>query len=87
MDALGVEKLSGCEAKAIQIACREFEKKLNVVWTNYLVSIEETQIEFLVRFNAKSTIQGLRGSPAGIPGFEVRLNKENYEVVSFQFSR
>ena len=87
MSAFSVENLSGPKAKAVQIACQEFEKKLNVVWENYVVLIEEAETEFLVIFKAKLKNQELRGSPVGIPGFEIRLKKESYEVASFQFSR
>lgn len=87
MSALAVNNLSGSEAKAISIACQEFEKKLNVAWKNYLVFVDETPQEFVVSFRSKSATKELRGSPNGVPGFEIRLNKEGYEVVSFQFSR
>jgi hypothetical protein len=80
-------KLTGAQAKAIQIACQEFEKKLKVSWKDYLVTIDETGLEFVVNFAARSASPELRGSPSGIPGFEIKIRMNDYAVESSQFSR
>lgn len=88
MNVHGAEqKLFGMQAKAIQVACQEFERKLNVPWKDYLVSIDESEAEFVIIFSAKSATAEFRGSPAGVPGFEVRIRKSDYRVESSQFSR
>ena len=80
-------KLSGAQAKAIQVACQEFEKKLKVVWKDYLVTLDESEMEFAISFTAKSATTELRGSPSGVPGFEIKIRKSDYSVESSQFSR
>lgn len=88
MDVSGAEKnLTGDEAKAVSVASQEFEKKLNVVWPNYAVVVSQAGDEFLVLFKTKLGRPGYRGAPNGVPGFEVRLRKDDYSVVSSQFSR
>lgn len=80
-------RLSGAQAKAIQVACQEFEKKLKVSWKDYTVSIDESEREFVVSFAAKSATAELRGSPSGVPGFDIKIRKSDYAVESFQFNR
>lgn len=88
MNASSAEnKLSGAQAKAIQVACQEFEKKLKVAWKDYTVSIDESEREFVVNFTAKSVTAELRGSPSGVPGFEIKIKKSDYVVESSQFNR
>lgn len=88
MNAYSAEKkLTGAQAKAIQIACQEFEKKLKVSWKDYLVTVDESESEFVVNFTAKSATAELRGSPSGVPGFEIKIRKSDYSVESSQFNR
>jgi len=88
MNANSAEKnFSGAQAKAIQMACQEFEKKLKVSWKDYLVSVDESEQEFVVNFTAKSATAELRGSPSGVPGFEIKIRKSDYSVESSQFNR
>ena len=88
MDVSSAEKnITGDEAKAISVASQDFEKKLNVAWPNYTVVVNQTAHEFVVVFKAKSATPGYRGSPTGVPGFEVKVKKHDYSVVSSQFSR
>ena len=77
--------LSGAMAKSIEIACNEFEKKLNVKWENYTVTISEADTYHLVNFSAKVVSLGLRGAPVGVPGFEIKIKKNNYEIIESQF--
>jgi len=79
--------LTGAQEKAIQIACQEFEKILKVSWKDYLVTIDEFESEFVVNFTAKSATAELRGSPSGVPGFEIKIRKGDYSVESSQFNR
>ena len=79
--------LSGVMAKSIEIACNEFEKKLNVKWENYIVTISEVDVYHIVNFSPKVVSPGLRGSPDGVPGFEIKIKKSNYEIIESQFVR
>ena len=81
------KKLPGAQAKAIQIACQEFEKKLKVSWMDYLVSVEESEREFVVNFTARLATAELRGSPSGVPGFQIKIRRSDYSVESSQFNR
>ncbi len=74
--------MTDAQAKAIQMACQEFEKKLKVSWKDYLVSVDESEQEFVVNFTAKSATAELRGSPSGVPGFEIKIRKSDYSVES-----
>ena len=88
MDVTSAERIiTGDEAKAVSVASQDFEKKLNVVWSNYTVVVNQTAREFVVVFKAKSATPGYRGSPTGIPGFEVRVKKNDYSIASSQSSR
>lgn len=79
--------LSGVMAKSIEIACNEFEKKLNVKWEKYIVTISEVDVYYIVTFSPKVVSPGLRGSPDGVPGFEIKIKKSNYEIIEPQFVR
>lgn len=83
----GNNEISGIAAKSIEIACNEFEKKLNVKWDNYIVKISETDTYRVINFSSKVASPGLRGSPDGVPGFEVKIKKSNYEIIESQFIR
>ena len=79
--------VSGVVAKSIEIACREFEKKLNVKWENYVVTISDTENYHVIIFSSKGAPAGFRGSPDGVPGFEIKIKKSDYEIVESQFIR
>ncbi|VAW86928.1 hypothetical protein MNBD_GAMMA16-788 [hydrothermal vent metagenome] len=79
--------VSGVVAKSIEIACREFEKKLNVQWESYVVTISETENYHVIVFSSKDVPVELRGSPDGMPGFEIKIKKSNYEISESQFIR
>lgn len=79
--------VSGVVAKFIEVACREFEKKLNVKWENYVVTISETENYYVIIFSSKDASVGLRGSPEEMPGFEIKIKNNNYEVIESQFIR
>lgn len=78
-------EISGTMAKSVQVACQEFEKKLNVKWENYLVNVHEADTYFIVSFRSKNASVEHRGSPKGIPGFEIKIGKATYEVMESQF--
>jgi hypothetical protein len=80
-------EISGTMAKSVQIACQEFEKKLDVNWENYLVNVYEADTYFIVSFRSKNVSAELRGSPKGIPGFEIKIRKATHEVMESQFIR
>jgi len=80
-------ELSGVTAKFIEIACSEFEKKLNVKWENYIVTIGETDTYRIINFSSRVSEPGLRGSPNGVPGFEIKIKKGTYEIIESQFIR
>ncbi len=79
--------LSGVMAKSIEIACNELEKKLNVKWENYIVTISEADTYHIINFSSKVVSPGFRGSPDGVPGFEIKIKKSNYEIIESQFVR
>ena len=79
--------LSGITAKSIDVACNMFEKKLNVNWENYITTVIETDMFVIVTFSAKDKPKGFRGSPPGIPGFEIKIQKSNYEIIESHFVR
>ncbi len=78
---------SGAVAKSIEVACSEFEKKLNVKWESYTVTINETDTYYVVNFNSKITSPRLRGASNGVPEFEIKIRKINYEIIESQFTR
>jgi len=80
-------EFSGAAAKSIEVACTEFEKKLNVKWENYTVTINETDTYYVVNFNSKVTLPGHRGASNGVPEFEIKIRKINYEIIESQFAR
>jgi len=78
---------SGVMAKSIEIACNEFEKKLNVKWENYIVTIGEVDVCHIINFSPKAVSPGFRGASDGVPGFEIKIKKSNYEIIESQFVR
>jgi len=80
-------KFSGNIAKAIEVACAEFEEKLNVKWENYTVIINENNAYYVVNFNSKITSPGLRGASNDVPEFEIKIRKMTYEIIESQFAR
>lgn len=79
--------LSGSYAKYISIACAEFEKRLDVNWQDYNVTVTTTDDYVHVNFSAKNMDPGLRGAPKGAPGFDIKIRKKGYEVMESQFVR
>ncbi len=81
------DEFSGVVAKSIEVACAEFERKLNVKWENYTVMISEADTYHIVNFSSKITSPGLRGAPDEVPEFEIKIKKSNYEIIESQFAR
>jgi hypothetical protein len=79
--------VSGISAKYITIASAMFEQRLDVNWENYSVKITDDVDNVIVIFSSKDIADGLRGSAEGVPGFEVRINKEDFTIVDSQFVR
>lgn len=77
--------VGGEYAKYISIACIQFENKLDADWKKYKVLVSENDKTVQVVFNAKETPQGLRGSVEGVPGFEVNIQKQDFEIIDYQF--
>jgi hypothetical protein len=79
--------VTGAKAKYINIAVSEFEKKLDVKWENYKVSVTNSGDFILVSFSSKNSTRGLRGATDRVPGFEVKLNKTDFLVLESYFVR
>lgn len=77
----------GTTAKYINIAVSEFEKKLDVMWKNYQVMINDTGDVITVSFSSNKSTQGFRGAAEGVPGFEVSIDKMNLQVIDAHFVR
>lgn len=73
--------------KVLEIAYHEFEKKLNVNRENYIATIDEADEHFIVFFRGKNASSELRGSPEGVPGFYIKIQKGDYKVLESQFIR
>lgn len=82
-----IKEINGIVAKYVQVACQEFEKKLNVNWEKYVVKVIEEDTYFVVNFRSIGVTPELRGSPKGVPGFEIKISKKNYEIIESQFIR
>jgi hypothetical protein len=80
-------KISGEHAKAIQIACYEFHKKLDINWKDYEVSVHDKINHIIVVFKYKTLKQGFRGAEKNIPGFEVELKHDTFEIINSHFIR
>jgi hypothetical protein len=79
--------ISGTVAKYVSVASSEFEKKLNVKWQNYSVSINEHEDIVSISFFSKDMVAGQRGSTEGVPGFEIKIRKADLKVLESQFIR
>jgi hypothetical protein len=84
------ESISGRNYLAIEAAAVEFARQgLDI--SRYRITVHETEASLFVTFIDADVPdeqrRHVRGNPGKIPGFEVQLKRDNFQVVRSNFTR
>jgi hypothetical protein len=78
--------ISGVQFIAMQTALDEFNK-YNIDLIKYEITLFESDIAWIIVFQATDTPKGTRGSISNLPGFEVEIDKNTNKITRSNFVR
>jgi hypothetical protein len=81
-----VHTVSGSRLSILGVALKEAELR-RLKLDAYDVALFESPSAWLVTFQAMDRPRELRGSPPGVPGLEVHIDKQSLEVTKAHFVR
>lgn len=81
-----IESISGASFKVIKIAVLELERK-GLKIDDYKIILFDSGNSFIVVFEDPERPKSERGSVIGVPGFEVEVSKNKFNIVRSNFVR
>lgn len=81
-----VLEIDGSHAAAINVAISNAKNK-GIDIGEYQITLMETASAWIVAFAHRNVPRGFRGSPPGMPGYDITLRKKDLAVITEAFSR